>query len=226
MNFRLHSTLYFATGIAFIVLESSGPVWTGIVVKALIIPLLLGLYLRFIRRQWNRIHRLVVIALLFSWMGDVFLQLTPFRETFFLVGLASFLVTQLLYTIAFFSTPGQHTLFFRKIYLIIPVAGYGWGILRLLSGGLGEMRWPVTVYTVVILSMLSAAINREMKVNKQSYLLVLAGAVLFVLSDSLIAVNRFAEPFELARIAIMSSYITAQYLIVLGCARQYNLTLT
>jgi uncharacterized membrane protein YhhN len=72
--------------------------------------------------------------------------------------------------------------------------------------------------------MLLAAINREKKVNRQSYLLVFAGAVLFVLSDSLIAINRFTQPFELARIAIMSSYITAQYLIAVGCTRQYNLT--
>jgi uncharacterized membrane protein YhhN len=108
-------------------------------VKAFIIPLLIWLYLRFIKGQWNRFHGLIVVALVFSWLGDILLQLTQFRDTFFL--------------------------------------------------------------------------------------LVLAGAILFVLSDSMIAINRFTQPFELARIAIMSSYITAQYLIAVGCARQYNLTL-
>ena len=73
---------------------------------------------------------------------------------------------------------------------------YGWGILCLLSDGLGDMKLPVTIYTVVILSMLLAAINREKKVNRQSFLLVLAGAILFILSDSLIAINRFEQPFE------------------------------
>ncbi len=225
MNFRIHTILYFATGIAFIALETIGIAWISIAVKSLIIPLLIWLYLRFVRGHWNRFHSMIIIALIFSWIGDITLQLTQFQESFFLVGLGSFLITQLIYMVAFFITPGKNTLFFRKIYLLIPVALYGWGILWLLSAGLGDMKLPVTVYTVVILSMLLAAVNREKKVNRQSFLLVLAGAILFVLSDSMIAINKFSQPFELARIAILSSYFTAQYLIALGCARQFNLTL-
>ncbi len=225
MDFRTHSILYFATGIAFIALETAPVVWPGMAVKALIMPLLIWLYLRFTRGHGNRFHTLVVIALVFSWIGDITLQMTVFNDAFFLVGLGSFLVTQLLYTIAFLNTPGPGTIFTRKIYLVLPVALYGWGILRLLSEGLGDMRLPVTVYTVVILSMLLSAFNRERKVNRQSFLLVLAGAILFVISDSMIAIHKFTQPFELARIAIMSSYITAQYLIALGCTRQFNLIL-
>lgn len=225
MNFRIHTILYFATGIAFIAIETIGVAWISIAVKSLIIPLLIWLYLRFVRGHWNRFHSMIIIALIFSWIGDITLQLTQFQESFFLVGLGSFLITQLIYMVAFFITPGKNTLFFRKIYLLIPVALYGWGILWLLSAGLGDMKLPVTVYTVVILSMLLAAVNREKKVNRQSFLLVLAGAILFVLSDSMIAINKFSQPFELARIAILSSYFTAQYLIALGCARQFNLTL-
>jgi len=41
----------------------------------------------------------------------------------------------------------------------------------------------------------------------------------------MIAVNKFKQSFELARVAIMGSYITAQYLIAIGCLRQFNLTL-
>jgi len=225
MNFRIHTILYFATGIAFIAIETIGVAWISIAVKSLIIPLLIWLYLRFVRGHWNRFHSMIIIALIFSWIGDITLQLTQFQESFFLVGRGSFLITQLIYMVAFFITPGKNTLFFRKIYLLIPVALYGWGILWLLSAGLGDMKLPVTVYTVVILSMLLAAVNREKKVNRQSFLLVLAGAILFVLSDSMIAINKFSQPFELARIAILSSYFTAQYLIALGCARQFNLTL-
>ena len=224
MNFRTHSILYFAAGILFIFLETLGSVWTGIAVKSLIVPLLIWLYLRFVKGHWNRFHSLIIMALVFSWMGDILLQLTQFQESLFLVGLASFMVTQLIYMVVFFTTPGRNILFFRKIYLIVPVVLYGWWILSLLSEGLGDMMLPFTVYTVVILSMLLAAINRVNKVNRQSYLLVFAGAILFVISDSLIAINRFTQPFELARIAIVSSYMTAQYLIAVGCTRQYNLT--
>ena len=225
MNFRIHTILYFATGIVFIALETIGVAWISIAVKSLVIPLLIWLYLRFVRGHWNRFHSMIIIALIFSWIGDITLQLTQFQESFFLVGLGSFLITQLIYMVAFFITPGKNTLFFKKSYLLIPVALYGWGILCLLSEGLGDMKLPVTIYTVVILGMLLAAINREKKVNRQSYILVFAGAILFVLSDSMIAINKFSQPFELARIAILSSYFTAQYLIALGCARQFNLTL-
>jgi uncharacterized membrane protein YhhN len=225
MNFRIHTILYFTAGIVFIALETIGVAWISIAVKTLIIPLLIWLYLRFARGHWNRFHSMIITALIFSWMGDILLQLTQFQESFFLVGVASFLVTQFIYMAAFFMTPGRNILFFKKIYLIVPVALYGWGILSLLSEGLGDLKLPITIYTVVILSMLLAAINREKKVNRQSFLLVLAGAILFVLSDSMIAINKFNQPFELARIAITSSYITAQYLIAIGCVRQFNLTL-
>ena len=225
MNFRTHTILYFATGIAFIALETIGVAWISIAVKSLIIPLLICLYLRFTRGHWNHFHSLVITALVFSWIGDITLQLIQFQEFFFLVGLGSFLITKIIYMVAFMITPGMNILFYRKIYLLVPVVLYGWGILWLLSDGLGDMKLPVTIFTVVILSMLLAAINREKKVNRQSFLLVFAGAILFVLSDSMIAINKFAQPFELARLAIMSSYITAQYLIAVGCTRQYNLIL-
>jgi len=109
--------------------------------------------------------------------------------------------------------------------MVFPVLTYGAMILWLLWGGLKEMKLPVTLYTLVILTMLTAAINRKGKVNPHSYRLVLAGAILFVLSDSMIAINKFNQPFELARVAIMTSYVTAQYLIAIGCLRQFNLTL-
>ena len=224
MNFRLHSLLYFTTGIVFIALETWGLFLPGIAVKAIIIPLLVWMYLRFVRGEWNRFHRMILFALVFSWIGDVTLQLAVLREDFFLLGLASFMVTQLLYTVAFFSTCGPGVLA-RRLYLLVPVAAYGGGILWLLWGGLGDMTVPVTVYTVVILTMLVAAINRREKVNPQSYRLVLAGAILFILSDSMIAINKFHQPFELARVAIMGSYITAQFLIAVGCVRQFNLVL-
>lgn len=224
MNFRIHSLLYFCTGIIFIALGTIGTVYPALLTKILIIPILIWLYLRFVRGQWNRFHRIIVSALIFSWIGDITLQLTFLREDLFLVGLGSFLIAQLLYMVAFFTTKGPSILF-RKSYLVLPPVLYGVLILWLLWDGLGDMTLPVIVYCIVILAMLSAAINRKGKVNPQSYQLVLFGAILFILSDSLIAVNRFKQSFELASISIMTSYITAQYLIVLGCLRQYKLTL-
>ena len=224
MNFRIHSLLYFGIAIVFIVLETTGVFYPGIVVKALIIPALIWLYLRFVKGHINSFHRLILIALVFSWIGDITLQLSNIKEDFFIVGLGSFLVAQLIYLLAFFSTKGGNVVY-RKIYLALPVVIYCVFILWVLWDGLGDMMLPVTVYCVVIHTMLLAAINRKEKVNSQSYQLVLFGAILFILSDSLIAINRFEQAFELARITIMSSYVTAQYLIAIGCVRQFNLSL-
>jgi uncharacterized membrane protein YhhN len=70
--------------------------------------------------------------------------------------------------------------------------------------------------------MLTAAINRKEKVNKRSYFLVLSGAMLFVISDSTIAINKFSYQFESAGIVIMSSYVVAQFLIVAGYIYQFS----
>jgi uncharacterized membrane protein YhhN len=225
MNFRVHSLLYFGAGILFILLETLGIVYPGILVKALIMPILIWLYRRFIKGRANRFHRMIIIALFFSWVGDLTLQLAGFSEDFFLAGLISFLIAQLVYMAAFLSIKGPSILLTRKAYLAIPVVLYGVLILWLLWDGLGDMLIPVIAYCMVIMAMVLAAINRKMKVNPQSYQLVLLGAVIFVLSDSILAINKFKQPFELARVASMTSYITAQYLIAIGCIRQYNLTL-
>jgi uncharacterized membrane protein YhhN len=68
--------------------------------------------------------------------------------------------------------------------------------------------------------MLIAAINRYGKVSRLSFILVLAGAVLFVISDSLIALNKFGFPFVFSGVAVMTTYIAAQYLIVTGVLKQ------
>jgi uncharacterized membrane protein YhhN len=101
---------------------------------------------------------------------------------------------------------------------------FGIGLVSFLYGDLAEMKLPVIIYAIVILTMLSGAINRSEKVNQHSYWLVLAGAILFVISDSAIAVNKFSLPFESSGIVIMSTYILAQYLIVTGYIYQFILT--
>jgi uncharacterized membrane protein YhhN len=93
-------------------------------------------------------------------------------------------------------------------------------LIYLLYNNLDGMRLPVIIYTIVILTMLEAAINRYGKVNRLSFILVLTGAILFVISDSLIALNKFGFPFMFSGVAVMTTYIAAQYLIVAGILKQ------
>ena len=82
--------------------------------------------------------------------------------------------------------------------------------------GLGEMRIPVLAYAVVITLMLVFALRRYRGTTAISFSTVAAGAILFIISDSLIAWNTFHETIRYASIAIMSTYVLAQYLIVQG----------
>ena len=103
---------------------------------------------------------------------------------------------------------------------------YGCIMFYFLYPGLEGMKAPVIAYTIVILTMLISALNRYGKVNKPSYILVAAGAAIFVISDSLIAVNKFYTDINYAGILVMVTYAAAQYLIVTGCIRQNNLSLS
>jgi uncharacterized membrane protein YhhN len=63
------------------------------------------------------------------------------------------------------------------------------------------------------------ALFRYGRTNSKSFTLVFAGAISFMLSDSLLAINKFMQPLPLAGLAIMFTYILAQYLIVEGVVR-------
>ena len=107
---------------------------------------------------------------------------------------------------------------------MLPVIIYGVVLVSYLYSDLNDMRLPVILYAIVILTMLTGAINRIDKVKKGSYYLVLFGAILFVISDSSIAVNKFSHHFESSGFVIMSTYIVAQYLIVTGYIYQFGNT--
>ena len=62
------------------------------------------------------------------------------------------------------------------------------------------------------------------KANNGSFVFVLAGAVFFIISDALIAINKFYAPFELASFLIMITYIKAQYLILVGLIKHTTQT--
>lgn len=75
---------------------------------------------------------------------------------------------------------------------------------------------PVLAYALVLLTMGIWAHKRRGATSAHSFMLVSTGAILFVISDGLIAINKFAFEVPVERILVMSTYIAAQYLIVRG----------
>lgn len=218
MKTRVLSFLYFLTGIIFIILDGHSSSLTELILKALIIPWLIIIFILNLKPLANRLNILMLAGLLFSWAGDIVLQFS------FVPGLAFFLMAHVMYLSAFFLTPGGNIIFTSRFYLLIPILLFGAVLVYYLYGDLGDMRLPVMIYAIVILTMLTGAINRLLKVNRISYSLVLAGAILFVLSDSAIAVNKFSWDFNYSGVVIMSTYLAAQYLITLGYIKQIRET--
>lgn len=78
------------------------------------------------------------------------------------------------------------------------------------------MRIPVIVYVFAIMIMAIAAFKRKKNINQKSFILVFLGALFFIASDSLLAINKFLTSIPYAHILVMGTYATAQYLITRG----------
>jgi uncharacterized membrane protein YhhN len=222
MKTKVLTFLYFLTGILFIFLQYQPYFLPGLIAKALIIPLLMLLLALNISPVNDRSQRLMLAALFFSWAGDMILELSHLNNSLFTFGLLSFLLAHVMYIFVFIGTPGKKGFLVKHVYLLVPVILYGVGLVLYLYNDLAGMRLPVIIYAAVILTMLTASFDRIEKVNRASYWLVLSGAILFVISDSAIAVNKFSFHFAGSGIIIMSTYIIAQYLIVTGYIRQFR----
>jgi uncharacterized membrane protein YhhN len=141
----------------------------------------------------------------------------------FIFGLASFLISHIFYIIAFNQAahPPLDIPLIKKhpwvIFLLIVLGSY---IFKTLQPGLGTMVVPVIVYLITILTMFLFALNRWGKVDLSSFLWIVLGASFFVISDSILAFDKFFEPIKNAHLIIMATYMIAQYSIVRGAYLQ------
>ena len=191
--------------------------------KPFLMPVLIAWYFLVTRQNRTSAHWLMMIAFAFACAGDVFLMYTT--ELYFLLGLVSFLITHVLYIISFnkeIKTKGGALLLRMKPYLALPVVALAAGLVALVFNSIQpDMKIPVIVYSTVITGMVIVALNRYGKVSAASFRLVTIGVILFLFSDSLIALNKFYFNGQLwkASFFIMLLYITGQYLIARGTAK-------
>lgn len=155
-------------------------------------------------------YRYMIIAgLLFSLAGDVFLMLPADR---FIQGLVSFFVAHLFYIAAFIVEGGQEP----RPLMMLPFMLYGMLMLQLLWPHLGKLRLPVLAYMLVILMMGWTATGRWIGTGQPGSLFAFLGAILFIISDSVLAFDRFKRHFTKAQVYILATYFTAQWLIALS----------
>lgn len=160
---------------------------------------------------------LILAALIFSLMGDIFLMFVGQSPNYFMLGLISFFLAHAFYCLVFFRDRNPKI---NPIGLIIVLSVYAFGLFYLLKNNLGDLLIPVIFYILVILLMVISAFLRQKKVSQKSFIFVFIGAILFVISDSILALNKFYMPLPFSSLSIMLTYGLAQFLIILGLLKR------
>jgi len=148
-------------------------------------------------------ERLFLLGLISSAFGDFFLDYG--RDTLFLFGLGSFLIAHLFYLSSLWPIAN------KRLMPIFFYAVYGCCMLWILAPRLNELLVPVTIYMFVLLLMGVFTL-----VSKKTNIWLVMGGLSFVVSDSLIGINRFYYPFSFSHPLIMVTYYFAQFALVKG----------
>lgn len=178
-----------------------------------IICSLLILWLTMETQNKTRFGTFVMFGLFFGCLGDVFLMLRTEMD-YFVPGLISFLLGHLFYVRANLM---QFQYSFPKVLLAVLPLGFGlYFYSNYLFDSLGDMSIPVAIYVLVIAVMTVSALFRKREVGAMSYIWMVAGCILFLVSDSVLAYDKFVLPIENSGLIIMSTYILAQFAITKG----------
>ena len=201
-------------GISLICVDILHVVPAVYVLKPLVCLLLVALGAAGTSADAPRYRLLIIAGLSVSCIGDVLLML-PYR--LFSFGLFAFLFAHLFYISAFATHGGGRRA--SKGALVV-FAGFAGVILAYLWPSLGAMRIPVVLYVGVISTMAWQAWGRAGLVQTAAARRAALGAVLFLISDSTLAINKFHGPEgspigspEFGRFLVMSTYLLAQWLI-------------
>ena len=199
MNNR-HTLIFAIIAIAYTISTLYFPYSYSWAIK--LIPMCLLIFVTF--QQVNTFSdKLFLTGLLFSTAGDFFLGYDSLN--FFIYGLASFLIAHLFYLSCFWPIEKKNVIF-ALIYI-----GFGLGMFSVIAPGLGKLFIPVLMYMSVLLVM---GIFTLVSMKSNRWLIL--GGIAFIVSDSLLGVNKFFQPIPYANILIISTYYLAQFSLVKG----------
>jgi uncharacterized membrane protein YhhN len=191
------------------------------IAKSLLMPLLAIWFYFDTRNVPGALRYWYLGALFFSLLGDVLLIFArgPEGGAFFVRGLAAFLLTHVLLIVVFNRLPHRagpaylrqhgHWLGAYLLYVVV----FLWVLQPKVPAAL---LGPIGAYALTIAGMSLSVLNLRGRIAADAWKMLFFGSLLFILSDSMIAIHRFVAPFEGAGIAIMGTYIVAQWLIASG----------
>lgn len=189
------------TSLLYIFIVPDEPILFKLLFKVLPMGIIIYYGYRLLPKDKKRTHWLILAGLFFSVIGDATLH-------WFLIGLSAFFVGQVFYCFGFFSKASYTKL---RTAAFAPIAIYGIVfamqlIPALQAKGDHALVIPVIAYIIVISLMLWSAILT-------GNVFAACGSLLFVISDSILAWNKFVEPVGFADPLIMLSYYGGQFLI-------------
>lgn len=189
-----------------------------VVAKPSLMPLLIAFFwLETRAAKGNGIY--ILAALFFSWIGDVVLLADTAIGGLFIYGLIAFLLAHIFYIVFFISIRKLNENKRFLPFFTLTILAYM--VIFYLSAlpHLGVLAIPVLIYAIVITAMLIASIHAFDLSRHMPGILCVTGAMLFALSDSALAINRFVYRFPLGPFVVMLTYGLAQFFIILGAIR-------
>jgi len=165
----------------------------------------------------------VLIALVFSWLGDSLLMYQGKSEIYFLSGLGAFLVAQVLYALNFrhLREKTKKGMEWRTKFSVAILSLFYVFMIYTFWNFLGELKLPVIIYGACLVGMVIMATIRKNRTNETSFSLLFFGAIAFLMSDCMLAVTKFVGAFPLSQFWVMVTYLAAQVLIVQGVLSHY-----
>lgn len=182
--------------------------------KLLLMPLLL-VFSGFQPHYYRDLKKPLLAALAFSWVGDILLQADHRGNAYFISGLIAFLLAHLCYIWLFRIIKARELgrRWFPLVFVLTFL--YAATLIAYLLPLPGNLSLPVILYTLALCFMFILAAH-AMPLQHYISKLLICGAGLFVLSDSMLAINKFDTPFPMASVYIMLTYGLAQSCLVYG----------
>jgi uncharacterized membrane protein YhhN len=210
--------LFLIVGICDLFFIAQGEFGYRIFSKPLLMLCLLIYFIQFSKNiRGTILRKSISAALFFSMLGDI-LFLFP---QLLLYGLGAFLMVHICYIIGFKLSQIRPFVigkvdFIRLFFQNLPIYILSGVVYFLIHQNLNELKIPIVIYLLVLVTMVTTARERYRKTMPSSFWQVFIGAIIFLISDGIWALNHFFRSFEEARVLEMGTYMIAQLLIIMG----------
>jgi hypothetical protein len=167
--------------------------------------------------------RYTTLAIVFTWIGDIMFVLFVKNFLFFFVGISSYFAAHIFFLFAFWKASFDEKLKFHfsliPLLAIAYVAVMAYLIVPYLDG---VIQVPVSLYALSTLLLVIFAWYRRTQTTAESFIWVILGVILIIISDSVLAINRFSTTIPFAQYVTTICFIGAYWFIINGLMKHFQ----